>query len=320
MKTPNNGEHLARARQSRSVTRRNARTTDKEHLVFEMVIQSVLMREHESAAEMTAPASQDVSNNKVEDLPSGVDTESAFSVSVSPHVGQGNTDECLSLGTGDFPSERGITGDLSFVLSDNEETIPWRNNFDFARETDNPHLEFEMMIQSVPMREYGSEAEMTSPLNGNLLSSNKLEFLQIRCKWSSHPYQQHRIVPCPTVLPEWKCRDHWKSVDPRKPLSSNDCKSLEGMRLTMSDLVSQVRITGETSAFSPKQRQSRGGNQTNSARTSDKDCLSETMMHSDLHGDMKRSTEMIDPLPKGRGNRLISTGDSIQRNLVIAFV
>ena len=57
MKTPNNGETLENdSRQSRGGNQTNsARETDKEHLVFEMVIQSVPMCEHGSAAEMTAP-------------------------------------------------------------------------------------------------------------------------------------------------------------------------------------------------------------------------------------------------------------------------
>jgi len=48
--------NISEGRQSRGGNQTNsARETAKEHLVFEMVIQSVPMCEHGSAAEMTAP-------------------------------------------------------------------------------------------------------------------------------------------------------------------------------------------------------------------------------------------------------------------------
>ena len=264
LQTGNYGESLPGGRQSRGVTHlNNARTSDNRDL-FEIVMRSDLMGDHESEAEMSSPFPLG-RVTKCEDIPSGVDSDAAQSVAVSPHVGQGDTDELLSLGMGDLPSKAGITGDTSSDCRTPKRQSRGVNQMNYARESDNGQLFLKLMMHSVPCGDAGSEAEMYSPLNYGidpsvmesvlerlLLSSNKLELLSFRRFGASDPL--------------------------------NDGGLLEQSRLK----------TGNNGEHLPSGRQSRGATQRCAVENSNRH-PKWMMGNSGLTGDRERSAEMTDP-------------------------
>ena len=92
LKTGNNGETLDQeSRQSRGVNQMNYARETYNRGLSESVIKSVLAGDRKRSAEMTDPFPQG-RVTKSEDIASGVDSSAAESVAVSPHVGQGDTD------------------------------------------------------------------------------------------------------------------------------------------------------------------------------------------------------------------------------------
>jgi hypothetical protein len=298
-------------RKSRGVTHKNnARETYNRDL-FEIVIKSVLMGDHESEAEMTSPFPSGRVTTKnagqlgtpvsfdcwgfnlrysknvtlgnynllttngvfqfiigtdsnyltvpIEDIASGVDSSAAESVAVSPHVGQGDTDELLSLGTGDLPSKSRITGNPSSWVRTRKRKSRGVNHKHYARTSDKGQL-YELMMHSEPMREYRSAAEMTAP--SEISESNNTEFLSVRRFGASDPLTSSGMVE-------------------RSILKTGN--------------------NGET--LDQESRQSRGVNHKHYARTTDNRPLSQRMIQSGLAGDRKRPAEMTGPFPPGKSNK-----------------
>ncbi len=119
LKTGNIGENLGHApRQSRSENHLNSARTSNNRRLLETMMCSGPHGDMWKLAEMIGSAAFGplVTERPLEDLPSGVDTESAESVAVSPHVGQGDTDNFYRRSSGLLAQVRLQTGNIGETL------------------------------------------------------------------------------------------------------------------------------------------------------------------------------------------------------------